>query len=135
MSKAQGAPPGIGKPRSFYPANVKEGLSQRPALRRSDASKQQTIGAREFTFVLRARGYCRGNRKEMRMSHPSPFVLGSLAILMGAVLGSNAVAADSITIEANQVRVLTFDKPIKTVYIANPLIADITVIDSRRAFL
>jgi Flp pilus assembly secretin CpaC len=71
----------------------------------------------------------------MRMSHPSPFVLGSLAILMGAVLGSNAVAADSITIEANQVRVLTFNKPIKTVYIANPLIADITVIDSRRAFL
>jgi hypothetical protein len=57
----------------------------------------------------------------MRMSHPSPFVLGSLAILMGAVLGSNAVAADSITIEANQVRVLTFNKPIKTVYIANPL--------------
>jgi Flp pilus assembly secretin CpaC len=62
-------------------------------------------------------------------------MLGSLAILMGAALGSGAMAADPITIEANQVRVLTFKKPVKTVFVANPLIADITVIDSTRAFL
>ena len=69
------------------------------------------------------------------MSRPSPFVLGSLAVLMGAALGSSALAADPLTIEANQVRVLTFKTPIKTVYVANPMIADITVIDSNRAFL
>jgi Flp pilus assembly secretin CpaC len=77
-----------------------------------------------------------GNRKEMRMSRRSPFVLGSLAILMGAVLGSGAMAADDpLQIEANQVRVVTFKRPIKTVYVANPLIADITIIDSNRVFL
>jgi Flp pilus assembly secretin CpaC len=54
---------------------------------------------------------------------------------MGAVFGSSVVAADPITIEANQVRVITFKKPVKTVFVANPLIADITVIDATRAFL
>ena len=71
----------------------------------------------------------------MRMSRPSPFVLGSLAAIAGAVLVSSVVAADPITLSANEVRVVTFKRPIKTVFVANPVIADITVIDSTRAFL
>jgi Flp pilus assembly secretin CpaC len=71
----------------------------------------------------------------MRVSRPSPFVLGSLAAIAGAVLVSSVVAADPITISANQVRVVTFKTPVKTVFVANPMIADITVIDSNRAFL
>jgi Flp pilus assembly secretin CpaC len=71
----------------------------------------------------------------MRMSRPSPFVLGSLAALAGAVMVSSVVAADPISISANEVRVVTFKRPVKTVFIANPLVADITIIDSSRAFV
>lgn len=71
----------------------------------------------------------------MRMSRPSPFVLGTLAAIAGAVMVSSVVAADPISISANEVRVVTFKRPVKTVFVANPLIADITVIDPRRAFL
>lgn len=71
----------------------------------------------------------------MRMSRPSPFVLGSLAAIAGAVLVSSVVAADPITISANEVRVVTFKRPVKTVFVANPVVADITVIDSTRAFI
>ena len=71
----------------------------------------------------------------MRMSRPSPFVLGSLAAIAGAVLVSSVVAADPITMSANEVRLVTFKRPVKTVFVANPVIADITVIDSTRAFL
>jgi Flp pilus assembly secretin CpaC len=62
-------------------------------------------------------------------------VLGSLAAIAGAVLVSSVVAADPLTISANEVRVVTFKRPVKTVFVANPVIADITVIDSTRAFL
>ena len=71
----------------------------------------------------------------MRMSRPSSFVLGSLAALMGAVVMPSAVNADPITMSANEVRVLTFKRPVKTVFVANPIIADITVIDPMRVFL
>jgi Flp pilus assembly secretin CpaC len=69
------------------------------------------------------------------MSRPSPFVLGSLAAIVGAVLVSSVVAADPITMSTNEVRVVTFKRPVKSVFVANPVIADITVIDSTRAFL
>jgi Flp pilus assembly secretin CpaC len=69
------------------------------------------------------------------MSRRTPFVLGTLAVIAGVVAGSNMVAADPITLTTDQVRLLTFKRPVKTVFVANPLIADITVIDSSRAFL
>ena len=71
----------------------------------------------------------------MRMSRPSPFVLGSLAAIAGAVLVSSVVAADPITLSMDQVRIVTFKKPVKTVFVANPIIADITIIDPSRAFI
>jgi len=71
----------------------------------------------------------------MRMSRPSPFVLGSLAAIAGAVMVSSVVSADPITLSTDQVRVVTFKRPVKTVFVANPVVADITVIDSMRAFV
>lgn len=71
----------------------------------------------------------------MRISRRSPLVLGSLAAIAGAVLVSNAVAADPVTMSTNEVRVMTFNRPVKTVFVANPLVADITIIDSTRVFL
>jgi len=71
----------------------------------------------------------------MRMSRPSPFVLGSLAAIAGAVLVSSVVAADPITLSTDQVRIVTFNRPVKTVFVANPIVADITIIDSSRAFI
>ena len=71
----------------------------------------------------------------MRMSRPSPFVLGSLAAIAGAVMVSSVVSADPITLNTDQVRLVTFSRPVKTVFVANPIVADITVIDSTRAFV
>jgi Flp pilus assembly secretin CpaC len=58
-----------------------------------------------------------------------------LAVIAGVVAGSNMVAADPITLTTDQVRILTFKRPVKTVFVANPLVADITVIDENRAFV
>ena len=71
----------------------------------------------------------------MRMSRPSPFVLGSLAAIAGVVAVSSVVSADPITVNTDQVRIVTFSRPVKTVFVANPIVADITVIDSTRAFV
>jgi len=43
-------------------------------------------------------------------------------------------AAD-IAIPLDQVRIITFKKPVKTVFVGNPVIADITVIDPLHVFL
>lgn len=71
----------------------------------------------------------------MRMSRPSPFVLGSLAALAGAVMVSSVVSADPITLSTDQIRIVTFKRPVKTVFVANPVVADITMIDGTRAFI
>jgi hypothetical protein len=56
----------------------------------------------------------------------------SLAALLFAA--GDALARD-ITIPMDEVRILTFPVPVSTVYVGNPVIADVTVIDSRRVFL
>jgi len=71
----------------------------------------------------------------MRMSRPTPFALGSLAAIAGVVMVSSVVSADPITVMTDQVRIVTFKRPVKTVFVANPMVADITVIDSTRAFV
>jgi Pilus formation protein N terminal region len=57
--------------------------------------------------------------------------------IAGIVYGSAALAQApaTITMPADEVRVVTFPAPVKTVYIGNPTIVDVTVIDSRRVFL
>ena len=71
----------------------------------------------------------------MRMSRPSPFVLGSLAAIAGAVLVSSVVSAEPISLSTDQVRIVNFKRPVKTVFVANPVVADITIIDASRAFI
>ena len=59
---------------------------------------------------------------------------GVLAGLTGLFLATTAHAA-GIEVALDQVRILTFDGPVKTVFVGNPVIADITVIDPNHAFI
>jgi len=43
--------------------------------------------------------------------------------------------ADGVAIAMDEVRTITFPKPVATVYVGNPSIADINMIDSRHAFI
>jgi Flp pilus assembly secretin CpaC len=43
--------------------------------------------------------------------------------------------AAAISIPMDEVRVVAFSQPVQTVYVGNPLIADVTMIDSKHAFL
>src|SRR5262245_51074677 len=62
-------------------------------------------------------------------------LLASALSLTAACLSTAAVAADGITVSTNEVRVLTFPTPMKTVFVGNPTIADVTVIDSTHVFV
>jgi Flp pilus assembly secretin CpaC len=44
-------------------------------------------------------------------------------------------AGTVISIPMDEVRLVAFSQPVQTVYVGNPLIADVTMIDSRHAFL
>jgi Pilus formation protein N terminal region len=50
---------------------------------------------------------------------------------------SPALAADKsgLALSMDEVRTLTFENPITTIYVGNPSIADITMIDARHAFI
>lgn len=43
--------------------------------------------------------------------------------------------AESITVPLDEVKTIAFDRPIATVYVGNPAIADVTMIDSTHAFI
>jgi hypothetical protein len=58
------------------------------------------------------------------------FATAFVAASSAAALGGNAVA-----IPLDEVRVITFDRPVTTLYVGNPVIADVTIIDNRHAFL
>lgn len=71
----------------------------------------------------------------LRVSTSWKTMLGVAAGIAGlAVLGASA-HADEIQIPLDQVRTMIFDKPVKTVYIGNPTIADVTVVDSTHVFI
>ena len=44
-------------------------------------------------------------------------------------------ASNFVSVPMDEVRILTFAKPVKTVYVGNPTIADVTVIDATHVFL
>ena len=52
-----------------------------------------------------------------------------------AVLAATPAYARGVSIAMDEVRTITFPKPVTTVYVGNPAIADINMIDSRHAFL
>ena len=59
-------------------------------------------------------------------------ILFSLLVLSSSALPASA---SDVTVALDEVRTLTFDTPVATVYVGNPTIADINMIDSRHAFV
>jgi len=46
-----------------------------------------------------------------------------------------ALAGSALSVPLDEVRVVSFAKPVSTLYVGNPVIADVTIIDSRHAFV
>ncbi|HEY4944489.1 MAG TPA: pilus assembly protein N-terminal domain-containing protein [Rhizomicrobium sp.] len=59
----------------------------------------------------------------------------SIAAALAFGLVSTQALAAGVSVPMDEVRTVTFAKPITTVYVGNPTIADINMIDSRHAFL
>jgi len=58
-----------------------------------------------------------------------------LATVFLAASSAAAGAGSGVAIPLDEVRVITFKHPVATLYVGNPVIADVTVIDNRHAFL
>ena len=54
------------------------------------------------------------------------------ALLLGSALGAHAA---DLSVPMDEVRVIKFKTPVATVYVGNPAIADVTVIDPTHVFL
>ena len=62
--------------------------------------------------------------------------LRSLGFSVAVLLANAAPAfAASISVPLDEVRILAFPEPVSTVYVGNPVIADVTVIDSKHVFV
>src|SRR3982751_4594030 len=46
-----------------------------------------------------------------------------------------SAAGDSVALALDEVRTVTFKTPVATVYVGNPTIADVTMLDARHAFV
>ena len=61
------------------------------------------------------------------------------ALFAAALLAATPVSAagrnDSVALALDEVHTLTFRTPVSTVYVGNPTIADVTMIDARHAFV
>src|SRR6202012_3369603 len=60
-------------------------------------------------------------------------------VLLATVFLTSALAtpalASGVTVTLDEVRTITFGAPVTTVYVGNPAIADINMIDARHAFV
>jgi Pilus formation protein N terminal region len=67
----------------------------------------------------------------------SAFMRRTIALLATALLTVGAAQARSgaVSIPLDEVRMVAFAKPVATLYVGNPMIADITMIDKRHAFV
>jgi len=67
----------------------------------------------------------------------STFMRRTIALLATALLTVGAASARSsaVSIPLDEVRMVAFAKPVATLYVGNPMIADITMIDKRHAFV
>lgn len=59
------------------------------------------------------------------------FALASLLLITSAV----AARAADVAVPEDEARIIKFDKPVAVVYVANPVVADVNMIDSTHAFL
>ena len=51
------------------------------------------------------------------------------------VIGAAQAHGAAVTVPLDEVRLVAFDKPVSTLYVGNPAVADITMIDKRHAFV
>jgi hypothetical protein len=58
-----------------------------------------------------------------------------IAAAVFAATASAASAGQAMAVPLDEVRVMSFAKPVSTLYVGNPVIADVTIIDSRHAFV
>ncbi|MBS0470310.1 MAG: pilus assembly protein N-terminal domain-containing protein [Proteobacteria bacterium] len=59
----------------------------------------------------------------------------ALAAAFVLAISGTAAIAGGVSVPLDEVRTVTFTKPVTTVFVGNPTIADINMIDSRHAFL
>jgi hypothetical protein len=62
-------------------------------------------------------------------------ILLAAAIVASTGIANAAPKGDGVALALDEVRTLTFKNPITTVYVGNPSIADVTMIDARHAFV
>jgi Flp pilus assembly protein, secretin CpaC len=62
-------------------------------------------------------------------------IMRRLIFAAALLTAAPAVAAGPLSVPLDEVRVVAFAKPVATLYIGNPVIADVTIIDSRHAFV
>jgi len=60
-------------------------------------------------------------------------ILFTTTFLAGLAAAANAGSAVSVPLD--QVRIIAFKHPVSTLYVGNPVIADVTIIDNRHAFV
>lgn len=58
-----------------------------------------------------------------------------LATAAFAALSVAAGAGTAMSVPLDEVRVVSFARPVATLYVGNPVIADVTIIDNRHAFV
>ncbi len=59
------------------------------------------------------------------------FALASFLLLSGAAYAHSA----DIVVPEDEARIVKFDKPVSTIFVANPVIADVNMIDTTHAFV
>lgn len=57
------------------------------------------------------------------------------ALALSVSLAAPSAQADTLALTLDEVQTITFPRPVATVNVGNPAIADITMIDARRAFI
>lgn len=63
------------------------------------------------------------------------FAAAALVAVTPFATGAAYAAADSVALALDEVRTVTFATPVATVYVGNPTIADVTMLDARHAFV
>jgi Flp pilus assembly secretin CpaC len=58
-----------------------------------------------------------------------------LVVALAATLSGGQALAGGVSVPMDEVRTVAFAKPVATVYVGNPAIADINMIDARHAFV
>ncbi len=71
----------------------------------------------------------------MKTSRLARSTLAASAALLSLVALQGTALAGEFTVPLDQGRIITFPEPISSVFVGNPLIADVTVIDNYRVFL